>query len=814
MAVHVPSVRPSIDPQGDSMRPRNSGCPEIGRCPFAIHRSLSSLEGLCRLPFARFGTLTAVLFAFLFLQPMKSDVQGKEIVVEPGAKLSAVFSSLVPGDEVILKEGYHRGGAELRAIHGTREQPIVIRSENPDRPAVIIGGQENLKFSSCSWIVVDGLLFTDSWDNGLHIDDVTRKGGVERSHHIVLKNLVIRDSGSSLNSDGMKISGCDDLLIENCSVIRWARDGSAIDLVRCRRVLVDRCVFDGKSWSLGGLSAKGGSSDITFRSCEIRGFLNRGIQIGGTTNLAFVWPQNANYEATRIEVKDCQIERGEASISVVNAEKVLIENCRLIQPTRWFFRLLSESEIPNVIQTQDVTARHNFFLMDRAMVTAIHIKPGIPHHAIQFSENIWYCPDAPQRTTRREVSHIEKNGIHGIDPVERVFQGKSIFKSFDEMEQIARDRTNQQMSTAVKGFAWLAAVATVLTGLWLATQRFASHRWREDTDRYLKLRLRCMPWLFCFTAALAYGFISFQNAGVRGLGFPFGLQQFSQSSWLPEQEQTGQWIGRSILFFVVSVVLGSYAMLGAIPSISAYARFFSVAISFALITQITDFCIGSLLDSNLLLLKEHVHAAAWGTFGAIVVVSILSVWISNRESPATYSPRGFSPLELPLVILVADMIYRRLQPLEFEGSMREIYLKMESLTIALVPDFRYLGSLSQIIMRSGPMMLAGILAAILVTSHKRPLRSSRSAAFWLLVFCFLLEAAQCILVNGYCSTANAIVDFAFGLIGIGLAHTLVAWHPWLSPRSDGSVSGQRMRWGTGLGLVLLACLAVARFQSL
>ncbi|MFN5851704.1 MAG: hypothetical protein ACK44Q_07795, partial [Pirellulaceae bacterium] len=204
----------------------------------------------------------------------------------------------------------------------------------------------------------------------------------------------------------------------------------------------------------------------------------------------------------------------------------------------------------------------------------------------------------------------------------------------------------------------------------------------------------------------------------------------------------------------------------------------------------------------------------WGTFGAIVVVLILSVWIGRNESPSTYSPRGFSPLELPLVILVADMIYRRLQPLEFEGNMREIYLKVESLSIALVPVFSYLGSLYQILMRSGPMMLAGILAAILVTSNKRPLRSLRSAAGWMFVFCFLLEAAQCILVNGYCSTASAIVDFAFGLIGIGLAHTLVSWHPWLSPRPDGSISGQYMRWGVGLGLILLAWLGTARFQAL
>lgn len=796
------------------MRSMNSDFSEMGRCLMATDRSMPRSEGISRLPFTRYGAFIAVLFVLLLMQAMESDVQGREIVVEPGTKLSAVFSTLVPGDEVILKEGYHRGGVGVKAIHGTREQPIVIRSENPDRPAVIIGGQENLKFSSCSWLVVDGLVFTDSWENGLHIDDVTRKGGVERSHHIVLRNLVIRDSGSNLNSDGIKISGCDDLLIENCSVIRWARDGSAIDMVRCRRVLVDRCIFDGKSWSLVGLSAKGGSSDLAFRSCEIRGFLNRGIQIGGTTKLEFVWPQNANYEATRIEVKDCQIERGEASISVVNAEKVLIENCRLIQPTRWFFRLLSESEIPNVIQSQDVTARRNFLLMDRSMLAAIHIKPGIPRTAIQFSENIWYCPDAPQRSTRREVSHLEKNGIHGIDPVERVFKGESIFRDFEQLEQIDRARTNQQMSAMVQGFGWLVAIATVLSGLWLATQRVASHRWREDTDRYLKLRLCCMPWLLCLSAALVYGFISFRNARGMGLGLPYAFQQFSHSLWLPDQEQTGQWIGRSFLFFVVSVVLGSYALLGTNPSISAYARLFSVAICFTFITQIIDFCVGSLLDSNLLLLKEHVHAALWGTFGAIVVVLILSVWIGRNESPSTYSPRGFSPLELPLVILVADMIYRRLQPLEFEGNMREIYLKVESLTIALVPDFRYLGSLSQILMRSGPMMLAGILAAILVTSNKRPLRSLRSAAGWMFVFCFLLEAAQCILVNGYCSTASAIVDFAFGLIGIGLAHTLVSWHPWLSPRPDGSISGQYMRWGVGLGLILLAWLGTARFQAL
>jgi hypothetical protein len=760
---------------------------------------------------ARFLVFAGLSFLFYFLSAGQGELAAKETLVEPGTRLIFPLSTAVPGDEFVLKQGIYPGGIEIKKLHGTREKPIIIRSEKSDSPAVIIGGFENLKLSSCSWIVIDGIHLTDAYDNGLNIDDVSDAGKTERSHHIVLRNLVVKDSGLDLNSDGIKLSGCDDLLVENCTVSRWSRDGCAIDMMRCQRVLIEGGTFDGCSWGFVGLQAKGGSSNITFRRCRVQGVLHRGIQIGGSSDTTLVWPPDADYEAARIEVKECEIDRGEASIIIINAKSVRIEDCKLIQPRRWFFRLLSESQIPNVIQAGEVTARRNYFLMDRGMVAAIHIKPGIRDDAIQFSENIWYCPDAPQRTTRREVSYIERNGIHGVDPVNRVVRGELNFRSFEQVEEIYRARSNQEFSELFKGIGLFLAFTAVFGGLWLATIRVAIPRWQEAVDRFSSLLQRSMPWLVCLILALVYGAIGWQRAPGTGLGFAYGFTEFGQSHWLPDQEQTGQWLGRWFLYFVVATILGGYAMLGTIPSWLAYLRMAAVAFFLTIITQKIDFCVGSLMDNNRPLLKEHVHAAAWGTLSGVLISWLLFGGIWDRETRNTDAPLAFGPLDLPLVILSIALIRQRLEPLDFEGSLRNIYLKLESLTIALVPDFRFLGSLPQLLLRSGPMVFMGILAAIVATSNARPVRPVRSAAGGLLVFCLLLEAVQAFRVNGYCSTASALVDFAFGLIGIGLAHTVVAWHPWLSPRPDGSALGRRMRWCIGVGLMMVALLAIARF---
>jgi hypothetical protein len=783
----------------------NSDFSEMGRCLMATDRSLPRSEGISRLPFTRFGSFTAVLFALLLLQAMESDVQGREIVVEPGTKLSAVFSTLVPGDEVILKEGYHRGGAEVKAIHGTREQPIVIRSENPDRPAVIIGGQENLKISSVSWIVLDGLHFADSKDNGLHIDDVTSKGGVKRSHHIVLKNLVIRHSGYEFNSDGMKISGCDDLLIENCKVTRWARDGCAIDMLRCQRVLIDNCTFDGGSWGLVGLQVKGGCSDISFTRCLIKGVLHRGIQIGGSTSLESVWPATVDYEAARIEVRDCQIDGGEASLSVVNAKTIRIQECRFIRPTRWFFRLLPESQIENVTQSLDIEVRGNCFLIRRSMVGVMNTKIPVSTGTIRFIDNSWYCRESPRRTVRSEVAPFEVGGTHGIDPVKRIFQGRVLdYRTNLEMQKLEAIRKAESQSVLRRSLAWLIGGGAVLIFAWFLTRPLAIRGWREATAiRARWIRLNMAPYALLAAILAFYAGIPLVEGKGTGIGLPRALAEFQSGMWYPEQDETAKWLFTVWFAFLAVLSIGLLVPRNA----STFRHAVSLLIPATLLilgVLIIDLVCAGFWDSSKLPEKSHLHAVFWGSiWGLLLHWGCSGIRPRNVDSVERFD-RGSSPLDLACALMVFHLVYERAMPFDFSTSFRDTFYKLESQVIALAPDFRFTGDIVDKLSQNGPMVFLGMACSIALTAGAAKVRPIRSAVSLLLLCILQLEATQLMLPTGGFSSADAIIDFLFGLVGIGLAHSLIASHPWLSARPDGSLLGSRMRWALRLTFLGIA----------
>jgi hypothetical protein len=69
--------------------------------------------------------------------------------------------------------------------------------------------------------------------NGFNIDD----GGTFDSpaHHLILRGLTVEDNGPRGNLDGIKLSGVEDFLVEDCTVRRWGSGGSAVDMVGCRR---------------------------------------------------------------------------------------------------------------------------------------------------------------------------------------------------------------------------------------------------------------------------------------------------------------------------------------------------------------------------------------------------------------------------------------------------------------------------------------------------------------------------------------------------------------------------------------------------
>jgi hypothetical protein len=135
------------------------------------------------------------------VRELQPTVAGQEEEFETAA------NALQPGDELILQGGtYSQTGRRAVTVHGTANQPIVIRAaegESPllTRPAGDIGRYNNIEFIDCSHLVVRGLKFRGGSSGVRFI----------RGHHITLEDCEICETDN--NALTMNSGDCDAFII-------------------------------------------------------------------------------------------------------------------------------------------------------------------------------------------------------------------------------------------------------------------------------------------------------------------------------------------------------------------------------------------------------------------------------------------------------------------------------------------------------------------------------------------------------------------------------------------------------------------------
>jgi hypothetical protein len=120
-------------------------------------------------------------------------------------QLRRALADAVPGTAIRIAPGIYRGGISARGPRGEPGRPIILAAADSVRPPVFEGGNSGLHLSNSAYVELHGLVVAQVRGNGLNIDD----GGTldSPSHHILLRNLVIRDIGPTGNRDGIKLSG-------------------------------------------------------------------------------------------------------------------------------------------------------------------------------------------------------------------------------------------------------------------------------------------------------------------------------------------------------------------------------------------------------------------------------------------------------------------------------------------------------------------------------------------------------------------------------------------------------------------------------
>lgn len=278
-----------------------------------------------------FSKITAAVFsAGLVLNtiPVVSQAEGtRQITVTNTDELIAALDDAQAGDEIILKEGIYQNDkwlGEWSAFHsygeGTAENPITIRSEDPEKPATISGvTQENknaLYIFGDYWIIKDlrvtnaqkGIMLDNSNYSiitGCEVFDI----GTEAIHlrdnssYCIVEDCYVHDTGtykpeygegvyigSSKNTEGYGYE-CHYNTVRNCQF----GPNIAADHVDIKEytlgTIVENCTFDGT-----GMQGKnGGNSFIEVKGNNAIIRYNTGYR-NGCENVLYAFDANVQLD--------------------------------------------------------------------------------------------------------------------------------------------------------------------------------------------------------------------------------------------------------------------------------------------------------------------------------------------------------------------------------------------------------------------------------------------------------------------------------------------------------------------------------------
>jgi len=356
--------------------------------------------------------VVAVLVALVVV----ANAWAMEIDVASSADLRAVLQKLSgqelgAGTTVTIRPGRYRGDFVMSNVVGTERSPVVIQGADPDNPPVFTGRSQGLQLIDCGYVTLRNLEFRGYPQYGLHLND----GGTFQTptHHITVENVTILDTGPRGNTDAVKMAGVDHFVFRNCRIEGWGDAG--IDMVGCHHGVIEDCYFAGRPGSglAKAVGMKGGSSDILVQTSFFKEVGNRGVNIGGSTGLAFFRPRNATYEATRITVAGNRFVGGKAAVAFATADGGHVHHNTIINPGQWVLRILQETKNPRFIRSRNGVFEDNLIVLGNDLRATVNIGPLTRPETFTFRHNAWFQPDGDFRP---ELPTPEKEGVYGVDP--------------------------------------------------------------------------------------------------------------------------------------------------------------------------------------------------------------------------------------------------------------------------------------------------------------------------------------------------------------------------------------------------------------
>jgi len=325
------------------------------------------------------------------------------------------------GAAVRIHAGTYGGDNYLADLRGTAEAPIWIGGAPGEANPVFDGGTQAMHLVRSAYLIIHNLEVTGASANGINADDGGDYDNETAAHHVVFRDLTIRDVGAGGNNDGLKLSGLRDYWVLDC-IFSNVSAGSGIDHVGCHRGLIKRNTFI--DMGANAIQCKGGSSDIEISRNRIENAGERGVNIGGSTGDQYFRPSLStsvpNVEARDIRVLANVFIGGVTPFAYVGAIDCVVAQNTIVDPTNWLLRILQETTTHDgyvFLETQNCELSNNIFYFTRGDLasTDINVGPDTQPQTFAISNNLWYAHDAPG-ASEPDYPTGESGGIVGEDP--------------------------------------------------------------------------------------------------------------------------------------------------------------------------------------------------------------------------------------------------------------------------------------------------------------------------------------------------------------------------------------------------------------
>ena len=164
------------------------------------------------------------------------------------------------------------------------------------------------------------------------------------------------------------------------------------------------------------MPAAGGTSDVTISRCRFEHAGQRGVNIGGSTGLAYFRPKPQGYEAKNITVEDCTFIGSMSPVAFVGVDGATVRFNTFYRPGKWAFRILQETRGSDFVPCRNGRFTDNLIAFNSdALTTPVNIGDGTAPETFTLARNAWYSLDRPDRS-RPRLPIDETGGVYGVKP--------------------------------------------------------------------------------------------------------------------------------------------------------------------------------------------------------------------------------------------------------------------------------------------------------------------------------------------------------------------------------------------------------------